>query len=837
MEYQNINKSVVNKLKEWRESPLQFVKECLKVTPTKQQLAVLTGESSIARNKRTSIRSGHGPGKSAVASWLILWFIVTRPFAKVICTAPTNRQLTDILLSELSKWLRGSLVADEFLVFRDAIRHKEAPKEWWIRFISPSVRSSKDEQAETLAGLHDEHILVVADEACHDDQTEILTEEGFKLFSELSGNERVLTMDPDTMVAEYVYPDKYHVYDYDGELAYYDADNLNFAVTPNHRFFYSTRKSDKLRFTPLKDIGKNTRISIPKGFKWVGVHLDTYISYDLYQSGWEPFPIREWLCLLGIFISEGSFRKGTDKVTYTGITISQQNLNGREFIETILKALRLDYKVSGNDYIVYSTSLASHLALLCGDGFINKHVPDIVKSLTPELINIFLDAFCIGDGYFKPFNDEYRRILYTSSPKLADDLQELLFKSGKNATLTKRKLAGRQTWIKDHIATSSVDGFMMGESTTDTPFSVRTENIKYTKYIGKIYCLTVNKTGLLFTRRDGKCLWSGNSGIPDPVYIPLEGILTKPDNKVLLIGNMTRNSGYFYDTHFNSEIKKNWNLLHWDSRESENVDKSYPEYMATKYGVESNIFRIRVEGNPPLQDENTLIPLYAAEMCIGSEIMVAEDEPLYLGVDVARYGDDVSIILPRRGLQILAWETFRKLNTIDLGGFINQTYQELEASGCAIDVIGVGAGVADWLEKHNLKNLYQVNVSTSSSDITKYHRLRDELWVKVRDNCLLGKYSFPDTKVHGEKESLGQQLANELSTVRYTFNNHGGYVVESKKDLKTRGIASPNIADALCLTEYFHNTSTRVFAKKQPEGFRPRRYSDASVSSVSWLGI
>ena len=492
MELRNINKSVVSKLKEWKESPLQFVKECLKVTPTRQQLEILTGESSISKNKRSSIRSGHGPGKSAVAAWLILWFMVTRPFAKVVCTAPTNRQLTDILLSELSKWLRGSLVADEFQVFRDAIRHKEAPKEYWVRFISPSVRSSKEEQAETLAGLHDEHILVVCDEA---------------------------------------------------------------------------------------------------------------------------------------------------------------------------------------------------------------------------------------------------------------------------------------------------------------------------------------------------------SGIPDPVYIPLEGILTKPDNKVLLIGNMTRNSGYFYDTHFNSEIKKNWNLLHWDSRESENVDKSYPEYMAAKYGVESNIFRIRVEGNPPLQDENTLIPLYAAEMCIGNEIMVAEDEPLYLGVDVARYGDDVSIILPRRGLQILAWETFRKLNTIDLGGFINQTYQELEASGCAIDVIGVGAGVADWLEKHNLKNLYQVNVSTSSSDITKYHKLRDELWVKVRDNCLLGKYSFPDVKVHGEKESLGQQLANELSTVRYKFNNHGGYVVESKKDLKARGIASPNIADALCLTEYFHNTSTRVFAKKQPEGFKPRRYSDASVSSVSWLGI
>ena len=120
---QNINKAVLSKLKEWRNYPLQFVKECLKVNPTEQQIQVLSGEHSIAKHVRTSIRSGHGPGKSAVASWLILWFMVTRPFAKVVCTAPTNRQLTDILLSELSKWLRSSLVADEFNIYRDAIRH------------------------------------------------------------------------------------------------------------------------------------------------------------------------------------------------------------------------------------------------------------------------------------------------------------------------------------------------------------------------------------------------------------------------------------------------------------------------------------------------------------------------------------------------------------------------------------------------------------------------------------------------------------------------------------------------------------------------------------------
>ena len=487
----NINKSVLKKLSEWKRSPLQFVSECIKAVPSTQQIEIL---QAIGKEKRVTVRSGHGVGKDTSASWIALWFLVTRPYAKVVVTAPTNRQLRDIFLAEISKWVRQSIVAYAVIVRKDSIQHKEAPKEYWLRLISPSIRATKEEQAETLAGLHADHLLIICDEA---------------------------------------------------------------------------------------------------------------------------------------------------------------------------------------------------------------------------------------------------------------------------------------------------------------------------------------------------------SGIPDPTFVPLEGAMTQPDNKVLLIGNMTKNTGYFYDTHFHAEISKQWKKFHFDSRESTNVDPSMPKYFAMKYGVDSNVFRIRVEGNPPLQDDDTLIPLWTAEQCIGQEFEVAEDEPLYLGVDVARYGDDSSIILPRQGLIIKPWETFRKLNTIDLGGFINQTYQETEASGCAIDVIGVGAGVADWLEKHHMKNLYQVNVANSSSNMEKYNRLRDELWIRVRDNCLLGKYSFPDTKVNGETETLGQQLASELACVRYKFNAHGGYIVESKKDLKARGIASPNIADALCLTEYFSNSATRVFAtKEEDDDDFFSRYSNGMIDSgQAWMGL
>jgi hypothetical protein len=472
---------ILNKIKEWRKDAVLFVQEVLLINKPHIKIATQQMEflRALPNEKRISIRSGHGTGKDASASWAILWFLSTRAMAKVVCTAPTARQLNDILWSEISKWARDSAIQDEFVIQSEKIFKKEAPKEWWARAVSPSVRADPADQAETLAGFHGDHLLIVVDEA---------------------------------------------------------------------------------------------------------------------------------------------------------------------------------------------------------------------------------------------------------------------------------------------------------------------------------------------------------SGVEDPVFIPIEGALTQEDNRVLLIGNPTKNKGYFHDTQFHSEIAKQWYKLHWDSRDSENVKPDYPAYMALKYGVDSNVFRIRVAGEPPLEDERTLIPLFWAEQCIGKQIEVADDEPTYLGVDVARYGEDRSVVLPRHGLQILPWHSYQGMNTITLADHILVDYKDLEADGCSIDVIGVGAGVADYLRKHRLPGLFDLNVSWASSDPTKFALLRDELWWRVREKCMYGYYSFPDTKIAGDTLSLGQELANELSTPFYEFNRNGGVKVEGKKEMKKRGIASPNIADALCATEFFYNVSAKIFKKKETRvtpSFRP----------------
>ena len=87
----------------YADHPVEFVEDIIGATPDEEQAKILR---SVAQNQMTSVRSGHGVGKSTVEAWVVIWFMVTRPFPKIPCTAPTQHQLFDILWAEVSKWLR-----------------------------------------------------------------------------------------------------------------------------------------------------------------------------------------------------------------------------------------------------------------------------------------------------------------------------------------------------------------------------------------------------------------------------------------------------------------------------------------------------------------------------------------------------------------------------------------------------------------------------------------------------------------------------------------------------------------------------------------------------------
>lgn len=136
--------------------PVEFVEDIIGATPDPEQAKILR---SVAANPMTSVRSGHGVGKSTVEAWVIIWFMTTRPFPKVPCTAPTQHQLFDILWAEVSKWLRNNpALQNEMVWTKEKVYMRGYPEEW---FAVARTASKPD----ALQGFHADDLLFIIDEA------------------------------------------------------------------------------------------------------------------------------------------------------------------------------------------------------------------------------------------------------------------------------------------------------------------------------------------------------------------------------------------------------------------------------------------------------------------------------------------------------------------------------------------------------------------------------------------------------------------------------------------------------------------------------------------------
>lgn len=145
-----------NALRYYHDHPVEFTEDIIRANPEPEQRDIMR---SVAENAMTSVRSGHGVGKSAVESWLVIWFLCTRPFPKIPCTAPTQHQLFDILWAEISKWIRNSPVLEKTLTWTQEKVYLRGHREEW--FAVPRTATKPD----ALQGFHAEHVLYIIDEA------------------------------------------------------------------------------------------------------------------------------------------------------------------------------------------------------------------------------------------------------------------------------------------------------------------------------------------------------------------------------------------------------------------------------------------------------------------------------------------------------------------------------------------------------------------------------------------------------------------------------------------------------------------------------------------------
>ena len=282
------------------------------------------------------------------------------------------------------------------------------------------------------------------------------------------------------------------------------------------------------------------------------------------------------------------------------------------------------------------------------------------------------------------------------------------------------------------------------------------------------------------------------SGVPEQVFEAAAGSMSGHNATTIMLSNPTRSSGTFFESQ--TRMADSWWTRRWSCVDSPLVSDEFVQEMRERYGEESNAYRIRVLGEFPLADDDTIIPYHLVENAIHRDIEIDEDHTsIVWGLDVARFGTDKTALCKRQGpivSEIMAWQGLDLMQTV---GRVVAEYEALPPSRqpqqILVDSIGVGSGVVDRLNEIGLP-VRGINVAEAPSMGDTYLNLRSELWFKTKGwledrSCKLPK---------------NEKLIAELSSIRYSFTSSGKMKAESKDEMRKRGLTSPDLADALCLT-------------------------------------
>jgi len=281
------------------------------------------------------------------------------------------------------------------------------------------------------------------------------------------------------------------------------------------------------------------------------------------------------------------------------------------------------------------------------------------------------------------------------------------------------------------------------------------------------------------------------SGVPEQVYEAAAGSMSGHNATTLMLSNPTRSSGTFFESH--NRMANSWWTRTWSCKDSPLVSHEFVDEMEMRYGPERTAYRVRALGEFPLSDDNTIIPYHLVEAAQNRDVVVSDEATVVWGLDVARFGSDATALCKRQGPIVTELRSWRGLDLMQTTGRIVAEYEALAPSKrpaeILVDSIGVGSGVVDRLQELGLP-VRGVNVAESPSMGDTYMNLRSELWFKC-------KAWLEDRSCKLPKDD---QLIAELTAIRYSFTSSGKMKAESKDEMRKRGLGSPDLADALCLT-------------------------------------
>lgn len=285
-------------------------------------------------------------------------------------------------------------------------------------------------------------------------------------------------------------------------------------------------------------------------------------------------------------------------------------------------------------------------------------------------------------------------------------------------------------------------------------------------------------------------LYDEASKIEDVIWEVTEGAMTTPGALWVAFGNPTRNTGRFKECFAGGQHSHRWLTEQIDSRTAKMANKKEIEQWITDYGEDSDFVRVRVKGVFPRASAMQLIPEDVVDRALGKVIPPGDfyHMPKIVGVDVARYGDDQSVICKRQGQAVGELDYYREIDNMTLAGCVATIIREWKPDAVFIDE-GYGQGVIDRLRQLGYENIHGIQFGGRATDKAQYANKRSEMWGKMRDFLTAGG-ALPNDR----------ELKADLIGPEYGFNARDAIQLERKEDMKKRGLRSPDAGDALALT-------------------------------------
>lgn len=277
------------------------------------------------------------------------------------------------------------------------------------------------------------------------------------------------------------------------------------------------------------------------------------------------------------------------------------------------------------------------------------------------------------------------------------------------------------------------------------------------------------------------------SGIPDSIWGVAQGFFTElvANRFWFAFSNPRRNTGYFFDAfHTKGEF---WQSQKIDSRTVEDTDKSVYDSIISEYGEDSHEARVEVYGEFPTEGDDQLISPAVVDEAMCREPWRDGTAPLVLGVDPARSGLDSTVLLLRQGRDVKEVRRYKGDDTMTVVGHIIMAIREWSPRLVVIDEGGLGYGILDRLNEQGFK-VRGVNFGSKASSQKMWGNKRAEMWGAMKD--WLKTASIPKDKT----------LKSDLIGPRRKPDSTGLIFLEGKKEMRSRGLASPDTADALAVT-------------------------------------